>query len=72
MGIFKFDILENGDRVNVTLHNAEDVTYSIMETTSSKIVIQAEKNRDIQTLELMGDRVEAVALNSINIFVNFA
>lgn len=70
LGIIHFDIVAVGDRVNVTLDYPEDAAYSVMETTSNKIVIKVEKNGDIQTLQLKGDRIDAVGLNSINIFVD--
>lgn len=71
LGIFAFDAVAIGDRVNVTLKGADDVTYSVVDSSSSKLVLQAVKNAAVQTLKLSGNRVETVSINSINLFVNF-
>lgn len=70
LGIFNFHIVDNAEKVNVTLDEAHDIMYSIVDTTASKIVIQAEKNGVMETLELKGGQVLAVGLNSFTIFVN--
>lgn len=69
LGIFNFEIAESGRQVNVTYHNDDNVTHSVVENVPGKIVIQAEKDNITQKLELKGDRVEALGLNTINIFV---
>lgn len=70
LGIFDFNIVDNTDKINVSLDEAGNVIYSVVDTTPSKIVMQAEKDGIIQTLELSGGRVTAVRLNSFDIFVN--
>lgn len=54
----------------MTLQDAEDVIYSIVDTSLNEVVVQAEKNGVIQTLHLQGERVDVVASNSVNIFGN--
>jgi len=70
LGIIEFRIVEDihNFKVTLTLQDVVDIVYSIVDTQPSKIIIQAEKNGIIQTLELKGERVDALSLNSLNIF----
>lgn len=70
LGIINFDVVMSTDKVNVTLNEANDIIFSVPSITSNKVVIQADKNGVTETLELRGERVNTVGLNSINIFVN--
>ncbi|XP_037033371.1 uncharacterized protein LOC119072296 [Bradysia coprophila] len=70
LGKIKFNTETSTNKVNVTLHEADDIIYSAEAFTPDKIIIQAESNGTTQRLELRGERVEAVHLNSYNIFVN--
>lgn len=63
--------MTGANRINVTLKEDDGVVYSVVDSSSSKVVLQADKNGAVQTLELSGGRLETVSSNSINIFVNY-
>lgn len=71
LGIFVFDIITGANRINVTLKEDDGVVYSVVDSSSNKVVLKADKNGAVQTLELSGGRLETVSTNSINIFVNY-